>query len=98
VILAGLLVATLSGPTVTFLAALANLLWYRSFRSLRPQFGLISRLVLALFLMANIIYSAWAFARVHALGSSVLFMLPAAATLAMMFLMRKAEAGSLTEI
>jgi hypothetical protein len=97
VILGGLLVATLLGPTVTFVAALANLLWYRSLRSLRAQLGLISRLVLALFLVANLLYSAWAFARVHNLGSSVLFMLPAAATLAMMVLVRKAEEGSLTQ-
>lgn len=34
---AGLIWAVILGPVVAVVAALANLLWYRSFRSLRPQ-------------------------------------------------------------
>jgi hypothetical protein len=94
VTLGGLLLATLFGPTVTFVAALANLLWYRSLRSLRAQFGRISRLVLALPLVANIVYLAWVFAHVHNFGSTVLYGFPAAATLLMMFLLRNGEADT----
>jgi hypothetical protein len=93
VTLGGLLLATLLGPMVTFVAALANLLWYRSLRSLRAQFGTISRLVLALPLVANIGYLAWVFARAHNLGSTVLYGFPAVATLVMMFLLRNGDVG-----
>jgi hypothetical protein len=43
VIRGGLAFAVLVGPVIAVLAALANLLWYRSFRSLRPQLGVFNR-------------------------------------------------------
>jgi hypothetical protein len=39
----GLICAVLLGPFIAVGAALANLLWYRSFRSLRPQLGIFNR-------------------------------------------------------
>lgn len=43
VIAGGLIWAVLLGPVIAIFAALANLLWYRSFRSLRPQLGIFNR-------------------------------------------------------
>ena len=43
VIAGGLIWAVILGPVITIFAALANLLWYRSFRSLRPQLGIFNR-------------------------------------------------------
>jgi hypothetical protein len=43
VVAAGLIWAVLLGPFIAVFAALANLLWYRSFRSLRPQLGVFNR-------------------------------------------------------
>ena len=43
VIRSGLTFAVLLGPVLAVLAALANLLWYRSFRSLRPQLRVFNR-------------------------------------------------------
>lgn len=43
VIAGGLLWAVILGPVTAIFAALANLLWYRSFRSLRPQLRIFNR-------------------------------------------------------
>jgi hypothetical protein len=43
VLLGGLLVAVTAGPVLALFVILANLLWYRSFRSLRPQLGIFNR-------------------------------------------------------
>lgn len=43
VIAGGLVWAVILGPIIAIFAALANLLWYRSFRSLRPQLGVFNR-------------------------------------------------------
>jgi hypothetical protein len=43
VIAVGLIWAVLLGPPLAVVAALANLLWYRSLRSLRPQLGMFNR-------------------------------------------------------
>jgi hypothetical protein len=43
VIVVGLTLAVTLGPFLAIFAALANLLWYRSFRSLRPQLGIFNR-------------------------------------------------------
>jgi hypothetical protein len=43
VVAGGLIWAVLLGPFIAVFAALANLLWYRSFRSLRPQLGVFNR-------------------------------------------------------
>jgi hypothetical protein len=43
VIAIGLTVAVALGPPLAIFAALANLLWYRSLRSLRPQLGVFNR-------------------------------------------------------
>jgi hypothetical protein len=43
VLLGGLVVAVTAGPVLALFVILANLLWYRSFRSLRPQLGIFNR-------------------------------------------------------
>ena len=42
-VLAGLVFAVVVGPVLALLAALANLLWYRSLASLRPQLRIFNR-------------------------------------------------------
>ena len=43
VIMGGLVAAVSAGPVIGAFAILANLLWYRSFSSLRPQLGIFNR-------------------------------------------------------
>jgi len=43
IFIAGLIWALLVGPVLALFAILANLLWYRSVRSLRPQLGIFNR-------------------------------------------------------
>lgn len=43
VLLGGLAVAVTDGPVLALFVILANLLWYRSFRSLRPQLRIFNR-------------------------------------------------------
>ena len=43
VFIGGLISAVLGGPVLAAIVILANLLWYRSFRSLRPQLGAFNR-------------------------------------------------------
>jgi hypothetical protein len=95
VFLGGLLLAVLCGPIVAIVAALANLLWYRSFRSLRAQLGTFNRLVLAAALVANIAFSLWVSVHENNFSWWVLGGGPAAATLVMVFLLRKSEAKTI---
>lgn len=94
VMLGGLIFAVLLGPIVAVVSALANLLWYRSLRSLRAQLGIFSRLVLAAALAINIALSLWAYVYGHNFSSWVLGGGPAAAMLVMVFLLRKSVAGT----
>jgi hypothetical protein len=94
VMLGGLIFAVLLGPVVAVVSALANLLWYRSLRSLRAQLGIFSRLVLAAALAINIALSLWASVYGHNFSSWVLGGGPAAAMLVMVFLLRKSTAGT----
>lgn len=94
VMLVGLILAITAGPVVTLIAALANLLWYRSLRSLRAQFGTILRLVLAVPLVADIGYLGWVSARAHDPVAIVFYGFPAAATLLMLVLLRNRRAAS----
>lgn len=94
VMLGGLFLAVLLGPVVAVVSALANLLWYRSLRSLRAQLGIFSRLVLAAALAINIALSLWASVYGHNFSSWVLGGGPAAAMLVMVFLLRKSVAGT----
>lgn len=94
VMLGGLIFAVLLGPIVAVVSALANLLWYRSLRSLRAQLGIFSRLVLAAALAINIALSLWASVYGHNFSSWVLGGGPAAAMLVMVFLLRKSVAGT----
>jgi hypothetical protein len=43
VLLGGLVVAVTAGPVLALFVILANLLWYRSFRSMRPQLRIFNR-------------------------------------------------------
>jgi hypothetical protein len=43
IFVSGLIYAALAGPILAVFAVLANLLWYRSFRSLRPQLPVFNR-------------------------------------------------------
>jgi hypothetical protein len=43
VLLGGLVVAVTAGPVLALFVIVANLLWYRSFRSLRPQLRIFNR-------------------------------------------------------
>jgi hypothetical protein len=95
VMLGGLLVAVLLGPFVAVVAALANLLWYRSLRSLKAQLGIVSRLVLAAALATNIGFSLWDSVYGHNFSSWVLGGGPAAAMLFAVFLLRKSSAAKL---
>jgi hypothetical protein len=94
VMVGGLLFAVQLGPVVAVVSALANLLWYRSLRSLRAQFGIFSRLALAAALATNIAISLWASVYGHNFGPWVLGGGPAAAMLLLMFLLRKSVAGT----
>jgi hypothetical protein len=94
VMLGGLFFAVQLGPVVAVVSALANLLWYRSLRSLRAQLGIFSRLVLAAALATNIAISIWASVYGHNFSLWVLGGAPAAAMLVMVFLLRKSVAGT----
>ena len=94
VMLGGLIFAVLLGPVVALLSALANLLWYRSLRSLRAQLGIVIRIVLAAALATNIAISFWASGYGHNFSSWVLGGGPAAVMLVMVFLLRKSAAGT----
>lgn len=94
VMLGGLFLAVQLGPVVAVVSALANLLWYRSLRSLTTQLGIFSRLVLAAALATNIGISIWASAYGHNFSLWLLGGGPAAAMLVMVFLARKREAGT----
>jgi hypothetical protein len=94
VILGGLILAVTLGPVFALPAALANLFWYRSLKSLRAQLGLFNRLILATALVANIGFSLWASVYEHNLSGWVLGGGPAAATLVMLFLLPRSGAGT----
>jgi hypothetical protein len=89
VMLGGLFFAVQLGPVVAVVSALANLLWYRSLRSLKTQLGIFSRLVLAVALATNIAISIWASVYGHNFSLWVLGGGPAGAMLVMVFLLRK---------
>ena len=89
VVLVGLVSAVQLGPVVAVVSALANLLWYRSLRSLRAQLGIVFRLVLAVALATNILISLWASIDGHNLGLWVVGGGPAAAMLVMVLLLRR---------
>jgi len=94
VMLGGLIFAVQLGPFVAVVSALANLLWYRSLRSLRSQFGIFGRLGLAAALATNIAFSLWASVYGHNFSPWVLGGGPATAMLVMVFLLRKSVAGT----
>ena len=94
VVLGGLIFAVSLGPVVAVVSALANLLWYRSLLSLTAQLGIFSRLVLALALATNIVFSIWASVSGHNFGSLVLGGGPPVALLVMLFLLRNSVTGT----
>jgi hypothetical protein len=91
----GLIVAVAYGPILVVPAAIANLVWYRSFRSLRAQLPVFIRIVMAVVLAADVALSLWAALRAHNFGT-VLAGTPAAAVLVMVILLRKSKAGTAT--
>jgi hypothetical protein len=94
VMVGGLFFAVQLGPVVALVSALANLLWYRSLRSLRAQLGIFSWLVLAAALATNIAISIWASVYGHNFSLWVLGGGPAAAMLVIVFLSRRNVAGT----
>jgi hypothetical protein len=92
VMLGGLFFAVQLGPVAAVVSALANLLWYRSLRSLKTQLGIFSRLVLAAALAINIAISIWASVYGHNFSLWVLGGGPAGAMLVMVFLLRTRSA------
>jgi hypothetical protein len=97
VMLGGLIFAVLLGPVVAVFSALANLLWYRSLRSLRALLGIFSRVVLAAALATNIAISFWASGYGHNFSSWVLGGGPAAVMLLMVLLLRKSVSRTSTD-